>query len=156
MSDTQDPFATHLQRAQDLFQAGEVIAAGQIWQAILRKNPTHAGARACLVHVKNWLDERQKAGDPVVLAAQNHGPVDRGAIPSPGAAPSRPAPQPSPSPAPSVPPILTAPAPAPPEPLSLPPLEAGAPPPKKPAEDEDEDIDDEDEDIDIDLLIRQG
>lgn len=147
MSDTQDPFATHLQRAQDLFQAGEVIAAGQIWQAILRKNPTHAGARACLVHVKNWLDEREKAGDPVVLAAQKHGPVDRGATPSPGAAPSRPAPQPSPSPAPSVPPILTAPAPAPPEPLSLPPLEAEAPPPKKPAEDED---------IDIDLLIRQG
>ena len=114
MSDTQDPFATHLQRAQDLFQAGEVIAAGQIWQAILRKNPTHAGARACLVHVKNWLDERQKAGDPVVLAAQNQGLVDRDAIPSP------------------------APAEAPPLPL----LEAEAPPPKKPAEDEDdEDID---------------
>ena len=114
MSDTQDPFAAHLQRAQDLFQAGEVIAAGQIWQAVLRKNPTHAGARACLVHVKNWLDERQKAGDPVVLAVQNQGLVDRDAIPSP------------------------APAEAPPLPL----LEAEAPPPKKPAEDEDdEDID---------------
>lgn len=135
MSDTQDPFATHLQRAQDLFQAGEVIAAGQIWQAVLRKNPTHAGARACLVHVKNWLDERQKAGDPVVLAAQNQGSVDLDAVSSPGRAPSRPTPKASPSPTPPslppAPPVLTAPAPA--------------SPPKAPAED-----------IDIDLLIRQG
>ena len=144
MSDTQDPFAAHLQRAQDLFQAGEVIAAGQIWQAILRKNPTHAGARACLVHVKHWLDERQKAGDPVVLAAQNQGPVDLDAIPSPKGAPGRPAPQSSPSPAPSVQPVLTPPA-APPESLSLSLLGAEAPLPKAPAED-----------IDIDLLIRQG
>ncbi|MBL0211098.1 MAG: tetratricopeptide repeat protein [Holophagaceae bacterium] len=144
MSDTQDPFASHLQRAQDLFQAGEVIAAGQIWQAVLRKNPTHAGARACLVHVKHWLDERQKAGDPVVLAVQNQGPVDLDDIASSGGAPRGatpppPAPAPAPPPAPPpqpAPPVLSAP---------QPPPESVAPATVAPAED-----------IDIDLLIRQG
>lgn len=142
MSDNQDQFAAHLQRAQDLFQAGEVIAAGQIWQAILRKDPTHAGARACLVHVKHWLDERQKAGDPVVLAAQNQGPVDIDTTPSTGA-PGRPAPLPSSAPA-----VTRAPEPIPPPPVPpppMPPAEVSAPLPQVPAGD-----------VDIDLLIRQG
>ena len=114
MSDTHDPFAAHLQRAQDLFQAGEVIAAGQIWQAVLRKNPTHAGARACLVHVKHWLDERERAGDAIVLTAQNQGPVDPETLPSSEAPPNQPPP--------------------------LSPLEAEAPQPKPPVEDIDIDL----------------
>lgn len=145
MSETQDPFAAHLQRAQDLFQAGEVIAAGQIWQAILRKNPTHAGARACLVHVKHWLDERQKAGDPVVLAAQNQGPVDLDNVSTPGAAPAKSATAVPPSPPPAAPVLVTPPAPPPPPPQPAPRLEAEMPPASAPAEE-----------VDIDLLIRQG
>lgn len=138
MSETQDPFAAHLQRAQDLFQAGEVIAAGQIWQAVLRKNPTHAGARACLVHVKHWLDERQKAGDPVVLAAQNQGPVSLDDLPVSGTAAARPAPQPPPV----QPPVAVAPTPVPPPPPSM---EREATPSEA-----------DDEGVDVDLLIRQG
>ncbi len=138
MSETQDPFAAHLQRAQDLFQAGEVIAAGQIWQAVLRKNPTHAGARACLVHVKHWLDERQKAGDPVVLAAQNQGAVSLDDLPASGTAAARPAP-----PLPRVqPPGAVTPAPV---PLPPPSVESEATPPEAHGEG-----------VDIDLLIRQG
>jgi len=145
MSDTQDPFASHLQRAQDLFQAGEVIAAGQIWQAVLRKNPTHAGARACLVHVKHWLDERQKAGDPVVLAVQSQPPVDLDALPVAKADPGRSAPQPASPPVASAPLAVAPAAEDPPQPPPPPPTEAELPAPKERAED-----------IDIDLLIRQG
>lgn len=144
MSEPQDPFAAHLQRAQDLFQAGEVIAAGQIWQAILRKNPTHAGARACLVHVKHWLDERQKAGDPVVLAAQKQGPVDLDDLSVPGAVPPGPAPPVVPAPLVSPAPPAASPQPPPPGPAA-PPLETMAPQAQSPAVE-----------VDIDLLIRQG
>lgn len=148
MSEPQDPFAAHLQRAQDLFQAGEVIAAGQIWQAILRKNPTHAGARACLVHVKHWLDERQKAGDPVVLAAQNQGAVNLDEEPSPRVTGARPAPPAVPVPAPPPAPVAAAPTvvlPPPPPPAPVEPVVPQAPQARAAAED-----------VDIDLLIRQG
>lgn len=103
MPDSQDLFAPHLQRAQDLFQAGEVIQAGQIWQAILRQDPTHAGARACLIHVKHWIEEREKAGDPVHLG-QTQAPVDLNpqaqAIPEPASVAAIPAPIPENAPPP--------------------------------------------------------
>ncbi len=143
MPDTPDPFAAHLQRAQDLFQAGEVMAAGQIWQAVLRKDPTHAGARACLIHVKHWLDERQKAGDPVVLAPQNQAPLELESIPTSGPLTSLAAPVPVPTPVP-------APAPPPPPPA---PIAAPAPgPQEEPVLPTPSSVDD----VDLEQLIRQG
>ena len=55
-----DPFQPHLHRASSLFEQGEVVQAGQIWQAILKRNPAHREARAGLYRVKLAL-ERQNA-----------------------------------------------------------------------------------------------
>ena len=46
-----DPFQAHLLRAASLFEAGDVVQAGQIWQAILKRDPTHQAARAGLYQV---------------------------------------------------------------------------------------------------------
>jgi tetratricopeptide (TPR) repeat protein len=54
-----DPFQAHLKRAQSLFDAGDVVQAGQIWQAILKRNPAHQAARAGLYQVKLVFDRRQ-------------------------------------------------------------------------------------------------
>ena len=143
MPEPVDPFAAHLQRAQDLFQAGEVLAAGQIWQAILRKDPTHAGARACLIHVKNWLDERQKAGVPVSLPQANQTPVELGASPTSGSMAAL-----TPAPPASSQPVL-APEPTPqPSPLPTPPPEVLAVARERTHEPYDEQ--------EIDQLLRQG
>lgn len=151
MPDPLDPFAAHLQRAQDLFQAGEVVAAGQIWQAVLRKDPTHAGARACLIHVKNWLDERQKAGVPVALPPPSQAPVELSSIPTSGPMVAlAPAPSPAPAPAP-----LAAPAPPPPSPPALAPEPAPPPPPQAEVEPR-ASVRDKAEELDIDQLLRQG
>ncbi len=68
---TADPFASHLQRARSLFEGGDVIQAGQIWQAILKKQADHPEARTGLLKVKLWM-EAQK-------------PVPAAPPPSPGA-----------------------------------------------------------------------
>lgn len=60
---TVDPYAPHLERARTLFGAGEVLQAGQIWQAILKKQPEHVEARTGLLKVKQWM-EAKKAIEP--------------------------------------------------------------------------------------------
>jgi tetratricopeptide (TPR) repeat protein len=44
-----------------LFEAGEVVQAGQIWQAILKRDPAHQAARAGLYRVKLALDQKNGA-----------------------------------------------------------------------------------------------
>jgi tetratricopeptide (TPR) repeat protein len=56
-----DPFLPYLNRAEALFRNGDVVPAGQIWQAILKRNPGHAAARAGLLRVKAFLDQRNLA-----------------------------------------------------------------------------------------------
>lgn len=53
-----DPYESYLQRADQLFQAGEVVQAGQIWQAILKRVPGHERAQAGLYQVKLHFDAR--------------------------------------------------------------------------------------------------
>ena len=56
-----DPYAPHLQKADDLFAQGEVVKAGQIWQAILKQQPSHVEARRHLLEVKEHLQRLQRA-----------------------------------------------------------------------------------------------
>jgi tetratricopeptide (TPR) repeat protein len=58
MSAAKDPFEIYLKQASDLFDAGDVVRAGQIWQAILKKAPGHEVARAGLYRVKLYFDAR--------------------------------------------------------------------------------------------------
>ena len=51
-----DPYASYLQRAEELFASGDVVQAGQIWQAILKREPAHAEAREGLLRVKAHLE----------------------------------------------------------------------------------------------------
>ena len=53
-----DPFESYLSKAAALFEGGDVVQAGQIWQAILKKSPDHAEARAGLYKVKLYFDAR--------------------------------------------------------------------------------------------------
>ena len=57
-----DPFETYLQRAEALFLAGDIVQAGQIWQAILKRRPGHQIARAGLYKVKLHFDARATQG----------------------------------------------------------------------------------------------
>lgn len=58
MATTRDPFESYLLKAENLFQAGDIVQAGQIWQAILKKSPNHSDARAGLYKVKIYFDAR--------------------------------------------------------------------------------------------------
>ena len=58
MAEAPDPFEAYLKRATDLFEAGDIVRAGQIWQAILKKVPDHQVARAGLYRVKLYFDSR--------------------------------------------------------------------------------------------------
>jgi len=66
-----DPFQAHLTRATTLFEAGDVMQAGQIWQAILKRKPEHRAAREGLYRVKLALEQRQAQKQ-----AQEQAPVD--------------------------------------------------------------------------------
>lgn len=55
---TRDPFESYLKKAAALFEAGDVVQAGQIWQAILKKAGEHEEARAGLYKVKLYFDAR--------------------------------------------------------------------------------------------------
>ena len=55
-----DPYASYLQQADDLFAQGEVVKAGQIWQAILKQQPSHTEARRHLLEVKEHLQRLQQ------------------------------------------------------------------------------------------------
>lgn len=57
-----DPFESYLKRAADLFESGDIVQAGQIWQAILKKRPDHEVARAGLYKVKLYFDARATQG----------------------------------------------------------------------------------------------
>jgi tetratricopeptide (TPR) repeat protein len=74
---TTDPYAPYLRQADEHFAAGEIVKAGQIWQAILKRVPTHAEARTGLLKVKQLLDAQKAAA-----AAPPPAPV-----PAPAAAP---------------------------------------------------------------------
>jgi len=58
-----DPFQAHLNRAQALFEAGDVTQAGQIWQAIVKREPAHQVALEGLYRVKRHFEQRQEADD---------------------------------------------------------------------------------------------
>ena len=58
-----DPFQAHLDRATSLFEAGDVVQAWQIWQAILKRDPASQAARAGLFRVKQFFDQREGAED---------------------------------------------------------------------------------------------
>jgi tetratricopeptide (TPR) repeat protein len=53
--------AEFLKQASDFFDAGEVVKAGQIWQAILKKDPSIAEARNGLLNVKAALSKKNGA-----------------------------------------------------------------------------------------------
>jgi tetratricopeptide (TPR) repeat protein len=53
---SQDPYASYLRQADDLFTQGEIVKAGQIWQAILKREPGHTLARERLLLVKQRLE----------------------------------------------------------------------------------------------------
>ena len=58
-----DPYQTHLNHAAALFEAGDVVQAGQIWQAILKREPGNQAAREGLYRVKQYLDQKNGAWD---------------------------------------------------------------------------------------------
>ena len=56
-----DPYAHHHEEANRLLAAGEIVKAGQIWQAILKQVPEHAAAQAGLLKVREGLWAQQQA-----------------------------------------------------------------------------------------------
>ena len=52
---TPDTYESYLLQAEALFAEGEVVKAGQIWQAILKQQPTHTVARERLMAVRARL-----------------------------------------------------------------------------------------------------
>ena len=56
-----DPYARYLQQAEELFSGGEILRAGQIWQAVLKQVPDHAAAREGLQRLKAALDAKAAA-----------------------------------------------------------------------------------------------
>ena len=52
---TPDPYSTYLSQADTLFAQGEMVKAGQIWQAILKQQPAHPEARQRLLDLKQHL-----------------------------------------------------------------------------------------------------
>jgi tetratricopeptide (TPR) repeat protein len=52
---TPDPYAPYLRQADDLFAQGDITKAGQIWQAIIKRDPSHSEARTGLLAVKKRL-----------------------------------------------------------------------------------------------------
>ena len=67
---TPDPYESYLLQAEALFAEGEVVKAGQIWQAILKQQPIHAVARERLMAVRARLqaihetESQEPAPDP--------------------------------------------------------------------------------------------
>ena len=58
MAPAPDPYQPYLLEADGLFEGGNVVKAGQIWQAILKRDPNHREARAGLYKVKVYFDAR--------------------------------------------------------------------------------------------------
>ena len=77
MANAPDPFEPYLNRAASLFDLGDIVQAGQIWQAILKRDPGHAIARAGLYKVKVCFDARAtQDGMTPPVAASPASPVD--------------------------------------------------------------------------------
>lgn len=121
---SQDPYAPYLRQADDLFSKGELVKAGQIWQAILKQAPQHVEARGRLLQVKQRLLALQaEAAGAAAPPPPAPGPAAPEAVASEpmgstaaeGASGAAPVPPPQPTP--------------PPEPTSVP---APAPPPAPP------------------------
>ena len=81
---TPDPYAPYLRQADDFFARGETVKAGQIWQAILKQDPSHPEARTGLLTVKKRLLALREAeaavgapAPPVPPAAQLPEPARR-------------------------------------------------------------------------------
>ena len=101
----QDPYARYLQQAEELFASGEVVRAGQIWQAVLKQVPDHGAAREGLIRVKAALDAKAAADAAAEAAATHRRATDSSveipvmaepeAIPEPMAAPAPPPAPPS-------------------------------------------------------------
>ncbi|HJW73332.1 MAG TPA: tetratricopeptide repeat protein [Geothrix sp.] len=139
---TPDPYAPYLRQADELFAQGQVVKAGQIWQAILKQQPSHSEARERLLQLKQQLlaQREQELVNPAAQAA--------------------PEPEPSPEPPPPAPPALakedvvpspapvearsTSPQPESPAPISVP-SDSGEPAPSKAGEE-----------LDPDRLLREG
>ena len=75
-----DPFQTHLDRAAALFDGGDVVQAGQIWQAILKRDPGNAAARAGLFKVKQFFDQKDFAAANDVLLQEGCTLFDMGQV----------------------------------------------------------------------------
>lgn len=58
MAAAPDPYEPYLRQADQLYAGGDIIKAGQIWQAILKKVPGHGEAMAGLRKVKLHFDAR--------------------------------------------------------------------------------------------------
>ncbi|MBK8572997.1 MAG: tetratricopeptide repeat protein [Holophagaceae bacterium] len=106
---TTDPYAPYLRQADDLFANGDIVKAGQIWQAILKQQPGHTTARERLLAVKQHLLalREAEAAAPAALAAPPPAPEPE-AAPEPAAAA---APEPPPAPEPLSPIPMPVPAP---------------------------------------------
>ncbi|HJW43896.1 MAG TPA: hypothetical protein VJ463_05545, partial [Geothrix sp.] len=89
---TPDPYAPYLRQADELFARGEIVKAGQIWQAILKQQPGHGEARERLIAVRQRLIELREAEEAAQAAATPPAPP-----PAPEAAPG-PSLTPSPEP----------------------------------------------------------
>nr|WP_320132970.1 tetratricopeptide repeat protein [uncultured Holophaga sp.] len=81
MSQSPDPYQEYLDRAERLFQSGDVVQAGQIWQAILKRVPEHATAKAGLYQVKRHFDSR--ATQDGLDRAQRTDPRSTSSVPAP-------------------------------------------------------------------------
>jgi tetratricopeptide (TPR) repeat protein len=123
---SQDPYAPYLRQADDLFSKGELVKAGQIWQAILKQVPQHVEARGRLLQVKQRLlalqAEAAQAPPPPPPAPE---PVVPEPVPPVVVAPET-APAPPPQPLPLLEPT-SVPMPVPPAPPAPPPAKAPLP-----------------------------
>src|SRR5512133_3213438 len=94
---TPDPYAPYLRQADELFARGEIVKAGQIWQAILKQQPTHTEARERLVALRERLLAEREAQAAAALPP-----------PAPQPAPEpEPAPAPVPEPLPPATPVVS-------------------------------------------------
>lgn len=88
-----DPYAPHLRQADDLLAQGQVVKAGQIWQAILKQQPDHLEARERLLQVKQRLLALREAEAAATKAAPSAPPPLSPEIPQPSL-PLAPTPEP--------------------------------------------------------------
>ena len=86
--------AEHLREASELFGSGEALKAGQIWRAILKKDPSNDEAKAGLLKVRDALSAdagtATPAPEPSLKATPGPAPEQSAAAPAPIKPPSTP------------------------------------------------------------------